>query len=875
MGLNRMLILLAAGFAGVVALGVLVAVLDVGPGTEELQKRGSVVFPYIDEKNLTLCDVAAKLEIDRGKGKVVVEKLGEQSWRLRQPVDARADRSTVLSILNGLKNLKIETDPIEVDSPEGFAQYGLTEPRSTVIFWLGSESRRFFVGSEVEVKKGQKSAYIRLADEDRVLVVANDVIEKLNKEPAAFRDKRVFDRDRDVEKALALSIRSAKGPMELELAEKAWRLKSPVADLADPLKVAGSSGLLSKVKNLEAEKYITEDASKPAQYGLDKPQLTCEVKVEDGPPTKLHSMKLRIGRETDEKKEQFYAKREDEPSIFTIKKDFLADIEPKIDDLRERKVADVKADDVTRVEITCPKASWSVGRKSKGDDWNLSHPKAAKAERDAVNGFVEKLGRLRVARWVDDPKDPANNLMEKPEAAITLAREPKDKPGAKAQPPIKLYVSGPVKKEKETPKEPEKEKPKEPEKGKEPEKEKGKEAGKEKPKEKEFEEGRYVRREGQTCLLFVPTSPAPVSATTEEKDSVEALTALVQSLEKGHLALLDRTVFDFKDGDVVRLTIERGAAKAVCEKKGDAWKLTSPVQLDADKSSISKILGAMSHLKAKGYIAENPDPQKLQSYGLDKPLLRLTAAIEEEEKRKDDKNKAEEKKEAKKNSYTKTLLLSRKVDGETYGKAQDGTLVFTVDSGEVSRLIEEPISTTLGDFAGGDATSVTIAPRGKPEVVVEKEKDNDTWRLTKPKQADADQAVVKKVIDALQDLKGIRCLDYGATKNAGAYGLEPPEAVVTVKIKDKSDLVVKFGKPVPDEKDDPGSYAQKGDSNQAFLVAKGKVDDIVKSLADLEKKPEPKKEERKKEEGKAPEKKGNDAKEPEKQAPLEKKSSEK
>lgn len=873
MGLRNMLILLAAGFVAVLALAAYVLLVESGaPTTEEALKARSLVFQVKDEKNRTIRDLATKVEITRGKDTVVLERAGAQEWRMKKPVDARADRSAVLSLLDTLGSLRLEVEPVQAAAGE-MAKFGLDKPRISATFWLGDKAHSFAIGSELKGQRSyEKRAYLRLGDEARVLVVSNDLVEKLDKEPAGFRDKKVFERARDPEKATELRIVTAERTLELAKGEKAWSLKSPVTDLADASKV---SSLLSKARNLEVEKFITEDPSKPAEYGLDKPRLTCELKAEDGT-----IMKLLVGKEAAEK-DHLYAKRAEEPSIFTIKKDFVSDMEPKLEDVRDRKVASFEDGDVTSVELAAGgKDTWAAARENKDKDWRLTKPKDAAAYQSGVNDILRHLGKLRIARWIDDPKDPAHEHLKQPEAVVTLLREPKGKPGLTAQPPIKLSFSALVKKEKEKPKE--SEKPKEPateDKDKKDEQPKKKEE--EKPAEKDFEEGRYVRREGQAGILYVLAGKAPDNASYDEKDSVEAINSLGQSFTKGYLAVLDRKVFDFKEDAVARLTIEREATKLILEKKDGTWKLTSPVALDADKTNVSSILNAMNDLAADEFVVEAPKPDDLKRCGLDKPALRLVATIEEEEKTEPEKKEPEKKDEAKagekkkeepkpaKKTYTKTLLLSSKIDGKTYGMEDGGTLIFTIKSWDADSLRSEVISTTLGDFAEGDATSLTIAHRGKPEVVVEKEKD--VWTITKPKKAEADQDAVKKVIDALHDLKARRCLDYEGKKLAD-FGLDSAEVVITVKIKDKPDLVLKLGKPLEGEKDDPGSPAVKGDGKQVFLVAKSKVEDIAKSLSDLEKKPEPpkkeepKKEEPKKEEGKTPEKTALETKETEKKA---------
>ena len=829
MSLKKMLALLVGGLVVVVILGVYALVIEPArPTTEEAAKERQLVFRYKDEQNRTLRDVATKLEVRRKGKTVVLEKVSPQVWRMRKPLDARADRSKILGILDTLKDLKTEAlVKLQSTKPEELEKFGLKTPRVVATFWLpNGQSHTFAIGAE---RKGQKTwekrTYLRVGDSAELRVVDNDIAEKLDKDPDEFRDKHVFDAHRDPEHATALEIARGQKTLTLKKDKRTWRLLKPVQDRADNSKVAD---LLTKARNLEVEKFIADKKDKLAEYGLDKPQLVCAVTDRGGKP-----MKLLVGAKAKDAEDQFYACREEEPFVFTIKKTFLDDFDVKVEDVRNRKVAEFDEDDIKRIEIARGKDVWTLTRQSASEDWKLLKPREAKAEDLEGDDFLKNIGRLRVQRWVDDPKDKAHELLKNPEFTITLARSEKDKE------PIVLLASKLV----ETPtkaEEPKKEKKKKEEGKKNERKDEKKEEKKPEP-----EKGRYLQRKGEKFLLYVRAGKAPEGASYDEKDSVEAINDIGKSVEKGYLAFLDRQVFDFDDDKVVRLSIERPQTKVVCEKKDGKWKVVSPAKLDADKDHVATILGAMDDLTADEYLVENP--KDLKPYGLDNPALRITATVEgspREEKEGEKKTEEKGEKKPEKKTFTKTLLLSRKIDGKTYGMEQGGSLVFTLKSWDVTSLTTEPIPTKLGDFSTDEATGLTIAHRGKPKIVLEKK--DDAWKITKPKATEADQDAVKRVLDALHDLNARRCLDYDA-KDLKPYGLDPAEVVVTVKLKDKADFVLNIGKPVPGETEDPGSYARKGDAKQVFLVAKGKVEDIAKSLDDLARKPE-KKQEAKKEE---------------------------
>jgi len=806
MGLKKMLIALAVAFVAVLGLGLFVVLVDMkGKTTEEVLEARGLVFQYEDAKNRTIPDVATKLEIARGDEQVVLEKTDALHWRLRKPVDARADRSAVLAILTDIKNLRIEsTVEPKPDQAADADPFGLKKPRVTAAFWLGDTRHELLIGSEVKgARDYEKKAYVQVAGSDSVYVVDNPLVDKVDKKAADFRDKHVFERTRDPEKATAVRVIGAKPKLALELKDKAWRLTAPVADLADDSKV---TSLLSKARNLDVQDYVSEDPAKLADYGLDKPQLTCELVAADDA-----TMTLLVGSKAKDDEKKLYAKRGEEPSIFTINADFVADIRPSLDDLRQRKVADLAEDDVTRVELTRGGATWAVARKNRDDDWKLAKPREADAQASAVDDFLRDLKKLRVARWVDDPKK-TKDLLKKPEATIAVTREPEGKPGANKKPSISLTIGPAVKTDKE--------------------------------------QGRYLQRQGQSGLLFVSAKKPDASASYDEKDSVDALEGIGESLGRGYLDFLDRSVFDFQSDDVTRLVIQRGKLKLVCEKDGETWRLTQPTKLDCEKSNIDAILGAMHSLQADRFVAESP--KDLKPFGLDAPALRLTATVAEEAKDKpkdDDEKKPEAKddkkkpKEKPKKTYTRTLLVSRTIDGEIHAMAEGGKLVFSLKSWDATSLRTEPIKTKIGDFAEADAQAVTLAHRGKPEI--ELTKQDGTWSITKPAKAEADPDAAKKIIDALHDLEARRYLDYDA-KDLKPYGLAPPGLVVTVKVKDKPDFVLRIGKPVPGEKLDPGSYAIAGDAKQVFLMARTKLQDVARPLSELEKKkPEPKKDNKK------------------------------
>jgi len=108
--------------------------------------------------------------------------------------------------------------------------------------------------------------------------------------------------------------------------------------------------------------------------------------------------------------------------------------------------------------------------------------------------------------------------------------------------------------------------------------------------------------------------------------------------------------------------------------------------------------------------------------------------------------------------------------------------------------------------------------------------DQRHWRLTKPIEADADDATVNNLLTAISEAQVSRTLD-GVTDKLASYGLDPAEAAVTLGLKDGTKLpVVKVGKGT---QVGFSAYARKDDDNAVLIVGGGLPTGLKKELKDL------------------------------------------
>ena len=108
----------------------------------------------------------------------------------------------------------------------------------------------------------------------------------------------------------------------------------------------------------------------------------------------------------------------------------------------------------------------------------------------------------------------------------------------------------------------------------------------------------------------------------KEKDSSNVY--LIGTYEGGKFTISkndfrDKTLFTFEAADVKTLTLERQGSIVFTANKVDnyEWQIVEPIQADANVSSISPMIEAISATKIKEFIEENP--ADLSKYGLTNP----------------------------------------------------------------------------------------------------------------------------------------------------------------------------------------------------------------------------------------------------------------
>ena len=283
-------------------------------------------------------DQISSVRIDRpGQDPILLEKIGE-SWVLKAPLEAAADKTSVDSLVRDLGTARIDRTFVEAGA--GPEEYGLAEPRLKLTVEAGDESRVLSVGSDDFTKS---NLYVQVQGESQVHVVSNRLFTTADKKLMDWRDKKVVSMERD--KVAVVEIFRASEKLRLKKEEGNWMLESPLQEAADESAV---SGLLSSLEFAEAKQFVAEESDELGRYGLEEPQLRVRFQQEGQDQWET----LELGNEFEEAEEQYLARNAARSPVFSIGKEVRDKLVQELWEFRDKDVIDVDQDDIAAVVVT-------------------------------------------------------------------------------------------------------------------------------------------------------------------------------------------------------------------------------------------------------------------------------------------------------------------------------------------------------------------------------------------------------------------------------------------------------------------------------------------------------------------------------------------
>jgi hypothetical protein len=207
---------------------------------------------------------------------------------------------------------------------------------------------------------------------------------------------------KDVEEIL---VRKGAETLQLKKSGETWTLAAPVAAPADRQAV---EGLASSLATLRVEREIEANPQKPADFGLAPPAMEITFKAKG----QERGVKLGAKNPTGT---WVYAQETGKPAVLLVPEGLLREAQKPPSDFRDRTLLAFDRKDVKSVEVRGPAGQILATVAAKGpDEWSLTAPLGAPADREAITGLLEKLRTAKIKEFVAEGKGPAEFGLDRP-----------------------------------------------------------------------------------------------------------------------------------------------------------------------------------------------------------------------------------------------------------------------------------------------------------------------------------------------------------------------------------------------------------------------------------------------------------------------------
>jgi len=231
------------------------------------------------------------------------------------------------------------------------------------------------------------------------------------REKAEEEAKKVFQLDKEdiVEFRLA---RADEEEIVCTRKEDTWRIEQPVEADADQDAV---NRVVSEFVDAKRTRTVEDEPEDLSLYGLDKPSLQLAVALKENEKTPT----LLIGNENPAKT-AFYAKTQDENAVFLLQMYVKSSMDKKLYDLRNKKVADVKKDEVQALKLERHDLKLEV-EKSDDDTWMLTAPLQTRGDKTEIDKLINKMNSARIKEFINEnPQDLAQYGLDEPDIKLTM-----------------------------------------------------------------------------------------------------------------------------------------------------------------------------------------------------------------------------------------------------------------------------------------------------------------------------------------------------------------------------------------------------------------------------------------------------------------------
>jgi hypothetical protein len=398
--MNRKTLLAGAVFAGLLVITLLVLrAPEKGARTGESERP----IAKIGEGALDT------LEITKDGKKTTIKREGG-GFKVTEPVPYTADSDAAKQAFEAME--KLEFGSIVTDQKAKHAEYELGDKAPRVVAKKGGQ-----VLADLRIGKMANSVtMVRKEGDDRVWQAVGSIKWQLDKDAAGWRDKSITTFDQGDAERLEVTSKTGgkivltRPPKGDAGAQPDWKVAESSAKV-EPFDKSVPTDMISALYAFKANDFA--DDAKPADSGLDAPELTVTVGLKGG-----KQQAVMIGKKKGE--EDYYVKRTDQPQVFLVKKYNLERINKRPMEFRDKTICNLADSDVTQVAVNRDKDAFTLvkdPKKTGNDAWKLSRPANTALDTSKVSGVVSAFKEWKASSFAED-NSPKSTGLVKPSATV-------------------------------------------------------------------------------------------------------------------------------------------------------------------------------------------------------------------------------------------------------------------------------------------------------------------------------------------------------------------------------------------------------------------------------------------------------------------------
>jgi len=402
---------------------------------QQYEKQRRLVFPASeyqvpgDPRLRSLNDRCVRIELRHKASAIILSRKAPDNsmpWRITRPLHTLADPEEVATVLRAIEDLQtIRTVNFSKDTPLDLSAYGLQNPERSITIATDENAWTLLLGAQTI---DEKAVYAARADHPReILVLPKLILAQVARTPNQLRDKTLL-RFNPAELTAMELIAGGDRLFSVRFKKPYWRLTGKIDDEVDVEKLRMIVSALRKTR-LAPSDFVTDIPGRATEFGLASPALTFTIVEGErrksllfGPPAKNRPGRL-------------YAKRTDDPAIFTVSQSALQPLLLDAEKLRVQTALPFELSTVSGIDIRLPDGA--VRLVLRENTWEFAQPPDAQADNERIKDFLSRLETLAVLKRIDDPT--AETLavagLDQPAASLTISR--------KGLPPRKLFIGKP------------------------------------------------------------------------------------------------------------------------------------------------------------------------------------------------------------------------------------------------------------------------------------------------------------------------------------------------------------------------------------------------------------------------------------------------